>query len=385
MKVPFYSFVILFFFVFADTVEGFSFPIEKLDFIGETIIPNDVLFEGTPVGGLSGMDYDAMSGRWVVISDDRSDYAPARAYIGYLPVTSDSVGVFEIVDLVKFKQEDGSLYPNRGEYKENHKGVVPDLESIRIDPLNGTLWYTSEGNSSLDLNPFICNALLDGAYVREWSLPEYYKLDSSRNGYGFYNNLALEGSSFTPDGAFYFAAMEAPLQQDGSLPTFERSADSRILKYDRDGKVIAEYVYRVDPLPAKPGVGKHGDNGISEILALDEHHLLVLERAGIQDDSGNYHNYIRIYQADLTAATNVVGCETLLKEQYQPMFKQLLLNLNDVPLELLDNVECMSFGPVLENGKRTLVLASDNNFYEKEVTQILVFTISTIDKNVYSR
>ena len=39
----------------------------------------------------------------------------------------------------------------------------------------------------------------------------------------------------------------------------------------------------------------------------------------------------------------------------------------------LDNVEGMTFGPDLPDGRRTLVLVSDDNFSETQVTQFLGF------------
>jgi len=41
----------------------------------------------------------------------------------------------------------------------------------------------------------------------------------------------------------------------------------------------------------------------------------------------------------------------------------------------IDNVEGITFGPILPNGHRTLVLVADNNFAAFEKTQIFVFEI----------
>ena len=41
----------------------------------------------------------------------------------------------------------------------------------------------------------------------------------------------------------------------------------------------------------------------------------------------------------------------------------------------LDNVEGMTFGPDLPDGRRTLVLVSDDNFSESQVTQFLAFAL----------
>ncbi|HSI56121.1 MAG TPA: esterase-like activity of phytase family protein, partial [Ideonella sp.] len=49
-------------------------------YLGQQIVPTGTLFEGTQIGGLSGLDYDARSGLYSAISDDRSQNNPARFY-----------------------------------------------------------------------------------------------------------------------------------------------------------------------------------------------------------------------------------------------------------------------------------------------------------------
>jgi hypothetical protein len=51
--------------------------ISSLRFIGEQRLPWRQPFQGTVVGGLSGIDYDAANDEWVMISDDRSQINPA--------------------------------------------------------------------------------------------------------------------------------------------------------------------------------------------------------------------------------------------------------------------------------------------------------------------
>src|SRR5690348_1165690 len=61
--------------------------VASLRFLGATTIPNDTKVDGTLVGGLSGLDYNPASGTWAVISDDKSDKAPARFYLGRIDVS----------------------------------------------------------------------------------------------------------------------------------------------------------------------------------------------------------------------------------------------------------------------------------------------------------
>lgn len=350
----------------------------QLTFIGEQRIPNDQMFEGTKVGGLSGIDYDPKTRKWILISDDRSDNSPARFYTAKLKYDTKSFYSVELTGVTEFKQPDGATFPNKKEYAANQKGVVPDLESIRFDPKTRSVWYTSEGDRGLAMNPFINQADRNGDYLSSFPIPDAFKIDPGTEQTakkGFRNNLALEGSSFTPDGKYYFTAMESALYQDGDISTVDNGTLSRITKYDRSGQVVAEYAYPVDAIPAKPGTGKSADNGVSEMLALNDHKFLILERSGVQADDGTYSNYIRIYEADVDQATDVKNLDSLKSETIQPAAKKLVLDLNTLGLPKLDNVEGIAWGPKLKNGHDSLVLVSDNNFNSTQVTQLLAFDV----------
>lgn len=169
--------------------------------------------------------------------------------------------------------------------------------------------------------------------------------------------------------------MEAPLFQDGNIPTVDAGGYSRITKYNRQGHILAQYAYPVSAIPAKPGEGKSADNGVSEMLTINNHEFLMLERSGVQAADGSYSNYIRIYKVDTRQASNISQMDSLLSGDFKPVSKELVLNLNTLNLPKLDNIEGMTWGPKLENGHDSLVLISDNNFNSSQVTQFLAFDV----------
>jgi hypothetical protein len=67
---------------------------------------------------------------------------------------------------------------------------------------------------------------------------------------------------------------------------------------------------------------------------------------------------------------------------WRPVTKELVLDLDDVVDELspayprLDNIEAMGLGPDLPGGGRALLLASDDNFQNKQRTQFLLFRLN---------
>jgi hypothetical protein len=111
------------------------------------------------------------------------------------------------------------------------------------------------------------------------------------------------------------------------------------------------------------------------MLAIGPTRLLTLERAGIENDAGVYHTYVRLHEIDTAGATDVSGLPSLAGASYRPVSKRLVLDLNAIGLPRVDNLEGMAFGPRLPNGHASLVLISDDNFSNKQVTQVLVFDV----------
>jgi hypothetical protein len=61
-------------------------------------------------------------------------------------------------------------------------------------------------------------------------------------------------------------------------------------------------------------------------------------------------------------------------DQIGPAQKTLLFDLDTLGIPL-DNVEGMTLGPTLPDGRRALVLVSDNNFATSQFTQFLLFAL----------
>lgn len=339
----------------------------RLRLIGEQRIPHRLVFDGTVVGGLSGIDYDSRSNTWVMASDDRSEFSPARFYRARLDYDAAQFRAVKLEAVHLFRQTDDSTYLAQG-------GEVADIEAVRVDPTDGSIWYASEGSGKLGLSPFVRQAAADGSYRATLPMPELFRDDPAHQR-GPRDNLSFEGLSFAQDGRSLWLGMEAPLYQDGPAATPEHGAVSRFTQLDRSGKVLAQYAYPVDRVQGVPAARRFGDNGVSEILVLDTLHLLALERSGVQDAAGHFVFHIRLYIVELDGATDIVGYPSLAGADYHPLRKRLILNFDSAGLEKVDNLEGMSWGPLLPNGHRSLVLVSDDNFSDDEVTQLLAFEL----------
>ncbi len=81
---------------------------------------------------------------------------------------------------------------------------------------------------------------------------------------------------------------------------------------------------------------------------------------------------IRIYESDTSDATNILDAPL---GSARPVTKRLLVDLADLGLDPIDNIEGMTWGPPLPTGERTLVLVSDDNFADQQITQVVALAV----------
>ena len=348
-----------------------------LDYLGVQSFPNALPFRGTTVGGLSAISYDARTGKYYVISDDRSAKNPARFYTAGIEVSPAGLKV-ALTGTNPWLRPDGTVFPPTST-TATPPVVAPDPEGIAVNPRTGQLYWSSEGERIVPAtgtptlgDPFLRVATTSGQYVKELPIPKQFHLSAAT--VGPRQNQTLEGLSFTPDGREFFATMEDPLYQDGADPTATSGALSRVTRYDaRTGRPVAQYAYPIEPLFATPPAGSTDTNGVSEALALGGGKLLVIERASIFETNSWK---IRLYLADTAGATNVLSRDSLASGPVRPLRKKLLLDLADVPGLRVDNFEGATLGPRLPDGRRSLILVTDDNFNTAEITEFLAFAVS---------
>lgn len=111
--------------------------------------------------------------------------------------------------------------------------------------------------------------------------------------------------------------------------------------------------------------------GVSEILAIDDARLLVLERQAVER-FGVLDFTVRSCEAVLTGATDVRTVDALPGATYTPVTKRLLADLGKLGIGLVTNFEGICWGPRLANGHRSLMLVTaDNNHVTILPSQLL--------------
>ncbi|GAB4304512.1 MAG: esterase-like activity of phytase family protein [Oscillatoriaceae cyanobacterium] len=332
--------------------------ISSLEFLGVTSLPHGFLFDNTEVGGLSGITYHARANLYYIISDDRSQKAPARFYTLAIDTPNFTVNPQQVKFILN---ENGKPFPPN----------TIDPESIAITP-DGTILIASEGDITTNSPPFIAAFSPDGKWQKSLPIPTKF-LPSPTS--GIRNNLSFESLTITPNGEFLFTATENAILQDGATADIRRGSPCRMIKYHlASGNPTAEFLYITEPVAAPPHPANgFQTNGLVELLAIDETRILSLERSF----SENVGNTIRIFEISLSNATDIsdiYSLNTADATAIKPVTKRLIFNSQNQGFQP-DNIEGFTFGAPNSSGQNILILISDNNFSSQQTTQVVFLAI----------
>jgi hypothetical protein len=354
-----------------------SFPEMSLEFLGEYELPK-TNFEGSPVGGLSGITYDpkgistvtSKAYRFYALSDDPSENGEARFYSLRLDLTSSDPANIRlkkvaVEGVTSLKKADGETF--------SWGSINP--EGIALSPRN-SVFVASEGVTHAGIPPFVGEFDLKTGNLRgNLPIPKRYIPDASdekqqqgvRENLGF-ESLSIDPETFSPGGLDpfrLFAATEAPLMQDLDP---EHAIKLRFLHYvivDKTPQLVSENLYNLDQVPLTVL------NGLTELVTVGGGQILSLERSfGLSGYSA------RIYQVALGAATDTSRIQSFKGSvtMVEPVKKKLLLDLSELGIPLY-NLEGMTLGPQLPDGSKSLVLVSDDNFDEAQKTQFILLSL----------
>jgi hypothetical protein len=389
----------------------------SLELVGVYQLPK-LDFEGTKVGGLSGLTYDRQRNCFYAISDDRSEFAPARFYtlkLDLSPAAGNSTpnatgsSPTKSPELEPSKPSSNAASPSqpatpgatiakvtlekvttlKAEGGQPYAVGTIDAEGIALSPRQ-SLFISSEGDSKKGIAPFIDEFdLVTGNWRSRLPIPARYlpRIEDGK-ALGVQDNRGFE--ALTLNAGSYgsrqlepfrlFSATEAALQQDlppqpnssaeSAESTSPQSTYVRFLHYlisEERPLLLAEHLYLLDPPPADVA-----NSGLSELLVLDQGgHFLSLERSfGITGFSG------KIFQLAIGGATDVSSIPALAgnADGLTPIAKRLLLDLSSLGVPL-DNYEGMTIGPRLPDGSQSLILVSDDNFNELQTTEFMLLKL----------
>ena len=255
-----------------------------------------------------------------------------------------------------------------------------DPEGIRAAACGGGFYVSDE------YGPFLYEFRPGGLRTRSLSIPNKFLADLAsanptdelaKNLFGRQANRGMEGLAISPDGETLFGIMQSPLIQDGGLDSgLNRvGTNSRIVQVDVDTGAIREFLY---PLENRAF-------GVSEIVAVNDHELLVLERDG---RAGVNAAFKRIFRIDLEGATDIRDVKQLpvtgIPADIVPVEKTAFMDLLDPAFGLAgpnfpEKIEGLAFGPDLADGRHLLIVSSDNDFLPSQPSLFYAFAVHPSD------
>lgn len=346
---------LLSFFVYSQKKRSIRF----LDFYE---IPYNTSFQNTTIGGLSGIDYDSKHDIYYVISDDRGTINAPHFYTLQIKIKDQQIDTLVFQNVSFLLDETGNIY----------KSPRPDPESIRYHSVEESLFWSSEGERILSAtdtffsDPFIKVQKKDGSFVKQIALPSSLKMELLS---GPRQNGSIESIDFDSEYKNLFFALEEPLIEDGERADTANQALSRIYQIDLYNPNISSiYAYPLDPIAYSPiPKNSYKINGIVDILHIEEETLWLTERSY---SNGIRGCIIKIFQIQLDKNKETKTLKDLPTNKI--LTKTLLYDFRTTGI-FIENIEGATIGKPMNNGNKTLLFVSDNNFLENIPTQFFLF------------
>jgi hypothetical protein len=338
-------------------------------------------------GGISAIAYTGQGNRYLLIPDrgpDGDDPYHCRFHEVELEVNPEHESP------ISYKLVATRLLINKQKQPFNGDPTAYDTKrparSLRLDPegvrtgTDGSLFIADE------FGPHLMQFSYAGRLLKRFPVPPHLtirhlgaskQVEHQANKTGRQTNRGFEGLAIDPDAGRLYAAMQGPLLQD---QPFDDAGERlgihiRIVELEIETGRTREFVYALD----KPS------HGISEILRSGPGRFLVLER---DSEPGTKAKCKRLYEIDLTDATDISGITSLpaatLPDGVRAVSKRLALDLLDARYGLAgehfpEKIEGIAFGPDLPDGRRLLLVSSDNDFEIADPTWVFAFGVNSPD------
>jgi Esterase-like activity of phytase len=256
-----------------------------------------------------------------------------------------------------FSPTQNSDDPNDARLDTEGMRVSNDLRSVFISDEYGPYVYQFDR--------------LTGLRVRSFQLPASFFVTNlspvgnneiSGNTIGRTANKGMEGLAITPDGRTLVGIMQNSLIQDAN----EGGAAGKLLRIVTmdiaSGRTTHQFAYLLTT-----------GSGVSEILALNGHELLVDERDGNGRADANNAKVKQVFKIDLNGAvdiSNMDGTTAATHAVAKTLFLDVVKSLTAAGIaasEIPAKIEGLAFGPDVKQGStsyHTLWVANDNDFLE---------------------
>ena len=328
------------------------------------------------VGFFSDIYYDTQRSEWWGLSDR----GPGGGSLSYetrvqrftldVDMNSGAISNFQIAETVKFSNL-GAAMNGIAPSPSNVLGNALDPEGVVVHPTSGHFFVSDE------YGPSVYEMDRNGAVVKTFTVPARLLprnaasgvanfANDSGNTAGKRTNRGFEGLAISPDGRYVFAMLQSAMLDEGA----GNGSINRIVKFDAvSGAAIAQYAYQMK----RSGQGQ----GISSLVALNDHEFLVLERnnRGVGVGAAFATADKEVYKIDLSGATDVSDIDLDSGSAFTAVTKSaqwLDLDINHIDLDGDGDVESagksaekwegLSLGPRLNDGSYLLLAGTDNDY-----------------------
>lgn len=345
---------LLFLAIFLSSGSAFG---QKLKLLGYQEFAQDHKVGEVRFGGISGITWDESNQVMWAITDDRGKTGDPHVFKLHFQWKTE-----------QFKIEKIEILPLKFD-KKIKTPVSFDMEGVALLPW-GNLLVTTEGdfNRRPRIPPQILEFKYDGSFIREYPLPSEFIFEKSGKAKkGCSDNRCLESLTAASASKFWMVNEEPLIQDKVNEKEKVKSQGSfeflRLLRYEMPEAWIIKYKdeFRIKyPMVGEQEQTIHSSWGVSEILAKSEDEIIIVARSASLD-LGGLGFLVKLLKIQISASAK------------EPMSAKEWVDFNLwasqlKPPKSVDNIEAASWGPEYQ-GKRTLVLASDNNFSKNQKTQ----------------
>ncbi|MEI6684995.1 MAG: esterase-like activity of phytase family protein [Planctomycetota bacterium] len=333
------------------------------------------------LGGFgSAIAYTGQGNKYLLLPDrgpgDGANSFTCRFHLADITVSTPGKIDFKLLKTTLLKTPEGNPLTGLS------KGFGPsdnrfDPEGIRVLK-NGSILLSDEYGPSVWLFDST------GKLKHKFLIPEKFLIQNKSddaekefppfNKKGRVTNKGFEGIAISSDQKKWLAALQGSLIQDRNPSNSDLKTNGenlRFLETSIEGKHLREIVYKMES----------AKNGVSEILAIGEEDYLVLERDSDAGESAGFKKIFRISTKNATDVSKIISLPApKLPEGIVPVTKTLFLDLLDPKFGLKGKdfpakIEGLAFGPDLPDGRKLLIITTDNDFKPDEPTWIYAFAV----------
>ncbi|MFO7843622.1 MAG: esterase-like activity of phytase family protein [Bacteroidales bacterium] len=289
---------------------------------------NNSFDKHTDLGGLSAIEYSGIDNIYYTVADK----PPFRIYTLKIDVEKETIN-YQITDTLIFND------------------LNFEAEGIRVVDSLSYFFVSDEQNTSTSVFKFS-----DGHMQKIDAVPSLKNVMQFNSGY--------EGLTLSTDKRSLYFALERPLKKDKRRKYNPKLKPYiSIFEYDiKNHKIINEFVY--------PLANPSSDNGVSEILALNDSILLVMERAWTNNQS-----IVTINKVNLKAAGNILAFEKRIPDSTRLLTPETLIDFGTIEKKFTRYPSYNFEGMTLAHTGRHILFITDNNFSPNQTTYLLIMEI----------